>query len=67
MLDVKYTYKFTYVARVPNSITTSEYLMKPICFESDFFCDTLFGLLYGDHHIIERSKIFKVAPLRGEA
>ena len=66
MLNTKYIYKFTYVARVPNSITTSEYLMEPICFETDFFCDTLFEMSYGAHLFTERSKIFKVAPIRGE-
>ena len=30
MLNTKYTYKFTYIARVPNRITTSEYLMEPL-------------------------------------
>ena len=65
MLDVKYLYKLTYVARVPNNITTSEYLMEPICFEPDFLCVTLFEMAYGDRCLTERSKIFKVVPVRG--
>ncbi len=66
MLDTKYLYECTFVPRVQTSITTSEYLGEPICLESDFFCDILFEFLYGVSHTVERIKIFKVAPIRGE-
>ena len=65
MLDVKYLYKLTYVNRVPNSIIP-EYLMEPICIKRDFLCVTLFEMAYGDRCLTERSRIFKVAPVRGE-
>ena len=66
MLEVKYLYKLTYVNGVPNSITTAEYLMEPICSKRNFLCVTLFEMAYGDRCLIERSKIFKVVPMRGE-
>ena len=66
MLNTKYLYKLTYITRAPNSITNSKYLMESICFESDFYCITLFEMLYGDRHTTERSKIFKVVSSRGE-
>ena len=66
MLDVKYLYEFTCVVGGPTSVKAYKYIGKPMYFRCDYYRNLLFELLYGDQHRIQRSKIFKVVPVRGE-
>ena len=66
MLEAKYVYKFTSVAKGPTRTKTSKYIGNPVSFEYEYHRDQLFELLYGDPFMVERIKIFKVVPVRGE-
>lgn len=66
MLEVKYLYKLTYVAGRPTSFKASKHIGNPVYFECEYYRNLLFEMSYGDHCLIERSKIFKVVPVRGE-
>ena len=65
MLEVKYLYELTCVAGVASGVKASKYIGKPMYFRCGYYCNILFELLYGDQHRIQRSKIFKVVPVRG--
>ena len=67
MLELKYPYALTYVAGGPTMTKTSKYIGNPVYFKRNYFFNLLFKMSYGDHRLIERSKIFKVVPIRGEA
>ena len=64
MLDTKYLYKLTYVNGWQTNFKASKYIGNPIHFKRDYYRNLVFELLYGDHCLIERSKIFKVVPVR---
>ena len=66
MLEAKYVYKFTSVARGPTRTKTSKYIGNPVSFEYEYHRDQLFELLYGDPFMVERIKIFKVTLDRSE-
>ena len=67
MLEVKYLYELTYGAGGSTTFKASKYIGNPMYFRCDYYRNLLFELLYGDQHRIQRSKIFKVVPMRGEA
>lgn len=66
MLELKYLYKLTYVAGGPATFKASKYIGNPVYFECEYYRNLVFELLYGYQHTIERSKPFKVVPVRGE-
>lgn len=66
MLEVKHLYKFTSVAEDPTLFETYGYIGNLSTFEYKYHRDQLLELLYGDNVTIERIKIFKIVPIRGE-
>ena len=66
MLEVKYLYKLTAIVKGPARIKAFKYIGNPLSFEYEYHRDQLFELLYCDPVMVERIKILKVVPVRGE-
>ena len=65
MLNAKHIYKITFESRRMTIFKVSKYIGKPTFYKHED-CSILFELLYGDPYMIEKIKIFKVVPMRGE-
>ncbi len=66
MLEVKYLYDCTFVGGGPTSVKAYKYISNPVYFGRDYYRNLVFEFLYGVPNRVERSKIFKVVPVRGE-
>jgi hypothetical protein len=65
MLEVKYLYELTYGAGGSTTFKASKYIGNPVYFKCEYYSNILFEMLYDNHCLIGRSKIFKVVPMRG--
>ena len=66
MLEIKYLYDVTYLAKGPIRIKASKYIGNPVYFERDYNIDRLFCLLYSRPYIAASMRTFKVVPVGNE-